>query len=314
MGARLRIGEVARRTGLSPDVLRAWERRYGIPRPDRTRGGFRLYPVEEVERLVRMRALVASGLAPAEAAQAVSTLSPASGTEGPPLRELTEALERALERFDEGAAQAAIDRLLASFGLETVLAEALLPVLRRLGDRWASGEITVAQEHFAASLIRGRLMGLAVGWGNGSGPLALLACPEGELHDLGLLILGVSLGRRGWRIVFLGADTPIPTLAETAEELRPDAVVVAITVTEVHPRDVASLRSLGRRHPLHLAGPLAGTLASRVGAGVLSGDPIDAARSLATFGSDRGAGPSSPGARRGSRRPGRRTGSSAGRA
>lgn len=284
MEARLRIGEVARRTGLSPDVLRAWERRYGIPRPDRTRGGFRLYPVEEVERLVRMRALVASGLAPAEAARAVSAWSPAPVAAGPPLRELTEELERALARFDEAAAQAAIDRLLASFSLETVLAEVLLPVLRRIGDRWASGEITVAQEHFAASLIRGRLMGLAVGWGNGSGPLALLACPEGELHDLGLLILGVSLGRRGWRIVFLGADTPVPTLAETAEELRPDAVVVAITVAEVHARDAAALRSLGRRHPLHLAGPMGGTLASRVGAALLPGDPIEAARSLAKLG------------------------------
>jgi DNA-binding transcriptional MerR regulator len=284
---RFRIGEVARRTGLSPDLLRAWERRYGVPRPLRTEGGLRLYPVEEVERLSRMRALVDGGLAPAEAARAVAVTAPQPGR--PPLRELMAALGEALERFDEGSAHAAIDRLLASFGLETVLAEALLPTLRRLGDRWASGAITVAQEHFAASLIRGRLLGLARGWGDGAGPLALLACPEQELHDLALLIFGIALWRRGWRIVFLGADTPVGTLAGTADELGPGAVVLATTVAPIPPRDAAVLRSLGRRHPLHLAGPLAEALAPRVGGSVLRGDPIEAARALA---------PARPGRRR----------------
>lgn len=278
----LRIGEVARRTGLSPHVLRAWERRYGVPRPARTEGGFRLYTAEEVERLERMRALVARGLAPAEAARAVTAPLSRLELERPPLRALVVGLEEALERFDEGGSHAAIDRLLASFGLETVLAEALLPVLRRVGDRWASGEITVAQEHFAASLIRGRLMGLARGWGDGAGPLALLACPEDELHDIALLIFGIALGRRGWRIVFLGADTPVGTLARAADELHPDAVVLAITVAEIPSGDVATLRSLGRRHPLHLAGPLAGTFAPRTRGSVLPGDPIEAARTLAS--------------------------------
>ncbi len=285
MEARLRIGEVARRTGLSPDVLRAWERRYGIPRPVRTEGGFRLYPLEEVERLERMRALVTSGLAPAEAARAVASAGPEP--DGSPLLRLATDLNDALERFDEGAAHAAIDRLLASFSVQTVLAEAIVPALRRLGERWAAGEITVAQEHFAASLIRGRLMGLARGWGEGAGPLALLACPEDELHDLALVIFGVALGRRGWRIVFLGADTPVGTLSRAADELQPDAIVVAVTVVEVPPGDASALRSLARRHPLQLAGPLAEPLATRTGASVLPGDPVEAARALAASGARR---------------------------
>ena len=89
------------------------------------------------------------------------------------------------------------------------LSEIVMPYLRDLGDRWERGEVTVAQEHFASSVLRGRLLGLARGWGRGIGPRALLACAPGEQHDLGLIAFGLALRAHGWRIEYLGADTPL---------------------------------------------------------------------------------------------------------
>ena len=92
-----------------------------------------------------------------------------------------------------------------------MLSEVILPFLHRLGVRWAAGRTSVAQEHFASNVIAGRLRSLARGWGQGVGPRAILACPPGELHDLGLLCFGLVLREHGWRITYLGADTPIAT-------------------------------------------------------------------------------------------------------
>ena len=285
---RLRIGEVARRVGISPHVLRAWERRYGVPRPLRTDGGFRLYPAEEVARLRRMRSLIDGGFAPAEAARVVrASPSPAPS---PPLQELAQRMELALDRYDERGAHEAIDRLLASFSVWTVLAEVFLPYLRRLGERWAEGEVTVAHEHFGASVIRGRLLGLARAWADGPGPTALLACPAGELHDLGLLVTGVALGQLGWRVVFLGADTPAATLAQAAEEVSPDVVVLAVREARLRPGEREEYRRLAGRRPLLLGGPAARRLAARLGAKPLKGDPVAAARALAA-GAPPGPGP-----------------------
>ena len=99
--------------------------------------------------------------------------------------------------------------------------------MRQIGYRWESGEISIAQEHFATGVIRGRLLSVARNWGAGTGPLALLACPPGESHDLGLISFGLVLHSRGWRITYLGADTPIDTVSQAVGDLHPDAIVLA---------------------------------------------------------------------------------------
>ena len=106
----------------------------------------------------------------------------------------------------------------------------LVPYLRELGERWARGDATVAQEHFASNLLRGRLLGLARSWDLGAGPRAVLACAEGELHDLPLVCFGLALRARGWRISYLGSDTPVASLVEAARTLEPEAVVVSGTI------------------------------------------------------------------------------------
>ena len=130
----------------------------------------------------------------------------------------------------------------------------ILPYLRELGDRWERGEASVAQEHFASIVIRGRLLALARGWDRGVGPRALLACAPGEQHELGLIVFGLALREHGWRITYLGADTPIETLARSGGAAGPRGVVViALTPERLDPiRD--ALEELASRARLLLAG------------------------------------------------------------
>src|SRR3954469_9186039 len=190
--ARVRIGELSDRVGESPTLLRAWERRYGLLSPVRTAGGFRLYGAEDERRVRAMQALLATGVSARQAAEAVLS-APAGGVPAPRAPPSTDSgggiesqrsrLAQTLGRFDDAGAHAVLDRLLAELGAQTVISEVIVPYLVALGDRWADGTATIAEEHFPTSLIRGRLLGLARGWDGGSGPRALLACPSGELHE-----------------------------------------------------------------------------------------------------------------------------------
>jgi len=282
----LRIGELSRRVGVSPELLRAWERRYGLLRPTRSQGGFRLYSTADEQRVRRMLALQQQGLSPAVAARTVAGEADAAddASAAVPAEALRQALAEALDRFDEAAANRAFDRALGTLSLDTLLREIVLDYLTDLGERWSAGQATVAQEHFATNVLRGRLLGLARDWGQGGGPLALLACPPGELHDLGLICFGLALRARGWRIAFLGADTPIDTLTQTADDLHPDLVVLSATTQQRLSRVRSELRELSETTRLAVAG--AGTtdaLAASVGAELLNGGPVSqAARIVAT--------------------------------
>jgi DNA-binding transcriptional MerR regulator len=280
--AQRRIGEMARRVGVSPELLRAWERRYGLLEPVRTEAGYRLYSEEDERRVREMLRLVDSGVSPQQAARSVRSSAPVA-VAGPPGRSPdaeADELTQALARFDEAAADAALDRVFAVYSLEAVLGRVILPVLDDLGDRWADGRATVAEEHFASNLIRGRLLGLARGWDAGTGPRAVLACPAGERHDLGLIAFGLALRSQGWRITFLGADTPAESLADTVRLLRPAVVVLSAATAE----PFSQLPAIAGVPPARLAvGGRGATaeLAERAGAELLEADMFAAAGQLA---------------------------------
>ena len=151
--ATLRIGELARRSGVSADLLRAWERRYALLTPVRTAGGYRLYSADDEARVRSMQAHLAQGLSAAEAARLVRDATAPAPQNGAPA-DLAAALWSALDGFDDAGAQAAFDRLVAAFSIEAVAETAILPYLRTLGDRWRDGDASVAQEHFATGLLR----------------------------------------------------------------------------------------------------------------------------------------------------------------
>ena len=280
----IRIGELAKRAGVSPGLLRAWERRYGLLAPTRSDGGFRLYAVEDVARIRRMRELIDGGVSAAEAAAtargAIAAGAPAENVTVP--AELTEALATALYALDETAAHAAIDRILGAVTLETFVAGVVLPILREVGDRWARKVTTVGHEHFATTVLRGRLLGLARGWDHGAGPRVALACLPGELHDVGLVVFGILLWRNGSRILYLGQDTPLDVLVEVARREHCALAVVSSVESSRFVGLAAALRKAARAVPIAIGGAGANAeIAKRTGTRLLAPDPRTAAHEIA---------------------------------
>jgi len=280
----VRIGELAKRTGVSPELLRAWEQRYKLLQPTRTPGGFRLYSAADEARVQRMQSLVSGGLAAAQAARLILSGEPAPRTVSASATisdEEAANLTASLDRLDEQAANTALDRLFSAYTVETVLQDVVLPYLHRLGERWEAGEISVAQEHFASNLLRGRLLGLAQGWGQGQGPGAILACLPGEQHELGLLAFGIALRRRGWRITYLGTDSPIGAVADTARSVLP-AVVVLLSMNPDNFLDhTHEIAKLANQVQVVIAG-LGATpeVARKTQTRVLDQDPVSAAQTI----------------------------------
>jgi DNA-binding transcriptional MerR regulator len=278
----LRIGELARRTGVSPELLRAWEQRYGLLQPSRSAGGFRLYSEEDERRVRATTTLIGQGLSAAEAARrALAEAGEALDTDRPLIGRLSADLRSALDAFDTQRAHAGFDELLASVSVDTVLRDVLIPYLGELGERWERGQASVAQEHFASNLIRGRLLGLSRDWGSVAGPTVILACPPGEEHDLALIMFGIAVSRRGRRVLFLGADTPVETLRDAVDTAKPSAVVLATSDAGVISENARLLRELARETRVLLCGAGATREAvAAIGAERLEGDPVTAAEGL----------------------------------
>ncbi|HET7356341.1 MAG TPA: MerR family transcriptional regulator [Nocardioidaceae bacterium] len=281
MDGALRIGELARRTGVSRELLRAWELRYGLLRPSRTAGGFRLYTTSDENRVHRMTQLIAGGLSAAEAARQAAAVDDTEAAVPPSaVEDLADRLRTALDRFDGPAAHGALDLLLASVSLDVVLADVVIPYLRDLGDRWAAGRASVALEHFASHLLRGRLVALARDWGAGDGPSVLLACLPGEAHDIGLVIFGLLVARRGWRVTFLGADTPLDTLEASVRTLRPTLTVLAAIEPGRFAAQAEAIRAIAALTKTAIAGIADEQAITHLGARPLRGDIVEAAASL----------------------------------
>jgi DNA-binding transcriptional MerR regulator len=277
----LRIGELSRRSGVSPELLRAWERRYGLLEPTRSAGGLRLYSPADVERVRRMQQHLAAGVAAAEAAALARRDHADEDVTAFQPKEARRELAAALEAFDEPAANATLDRLLSATTIDLLLSEVVIPYLHDLGERWERGEASVAQEHFASNVLRGRLLGLGRDWGRGVGPKALLACAAGERHDLGLIAFGLALRQRGWRIGYLGADSPPESIAGAARRFQPELVVISAVSGERFGQQAEGLRSLGRTHRVCLAGAGAAEVdGAKLGVELLTGDPVAEAERL----------------------------------
>ncbi len=286
--AWMRIGELSERTGVTPDLLRAWERRYGLLRPRRTEGRTRLYSAADEKRVRLMQRYIQGGLAPSEAAEMVTatrlTIRPGESVVIPPaeVARAHDAMHASLDRFDETSAQRALENLFATYSPLTVVRDVMVPYLREVGERWAEGHVTVAQEHFATNFLHARLLAFARGWDRGLGPRAVLACARGEQHTFGLISFGVALHQLGWRITYLGADTSVAMIEEAAEHVAPDLIVVFASAPDRMVDMADDLQALGARWPTAIAG--AGTtaaLARRHALRHLKGDPVTAAEGVA---------------------------------
>ena len=143
-------------------------------------------------------------------------------------------------------------------------------------------ETSIAHEHFASNVLGGRLRALSRGWGNGVGPRAVLACPPGERHEFGLLCFGLALREHGWRITYLGAETPLREITDALGELSPSVVVLS-AISEQRFLDASQeITVLAGRVRVGIGGAGAtSALAHRIGVELLAGDAVGEAAGLA---------------------------------
>lgn len=229
MTTGLNIAALSRRTGVAPDTLRKWEQRYRILQPTRTSGGQRRYTERDVARVDWLKARLGEGYRIGEAA---ALLGVASDTISSTPKECRDAILAAIGQADAPRLSLLLDQAFALHGVEELLTKIVEPVLVRVGEGWASGELTVAQEHLASEAIRTRLGNLLADVRGGVRGVAVLACAPGERHDLGLLMLAILLRADGWQVIYLGQDTPLEDAIGIADRLHADVLGISIAMAE----------------------------------------------------------------------------------
>lgn len=284
--ALFRIGELSRRTGVSVDVIRAWERRYGLLHPARNEANFRMYSQDDVARLRLMRHYMQQQVAPSRAAELVRRAHTAPmqdnpGVPGADVRAALRTLRESLESFEHAPAERLLRRLTGVFTPGIVFRDVVLPYLRELGERWECGEASVAQEHFASCFLEHWMLGWARRPRRAADRRAVLACLPGEHHSLGLTAFGVVLQDLGWSITFLGRDTPVAAVRSAADAVRADAIVLAAVMPEPLAAAEDALASLIDTHSLVIGGPaVTGEMCALPRPRLLPPDIVGAARAL----------------------------------
>ena len=263
-------GEVEQRTGIPATTLRQWERRYGLPNPQRSASGYRLYSQNDLAVVEFFKTRIAQGVTVSRVAQLYaleqSLPSAQRGSVSPVVSNTvsssatssnTVLSNTALSNAAQPAAQSRLPTLIAqlvdsttagdsptadkilaqayaTMSIESVVLELIQPSFVEVGERWHRNEITVAHEHQSSHYLRGKLHQLLELAGSPRhGPTVILACPPGEWHEIGALSIAIFLRRAGIRTHYLGANTPIPDLARFAREVRASAVMLSVSAPEV---------------------------------------------------------------------------------
>ncbi|MBO9361192.1 MAG: MerR family transcriptional regulator [Thermoflexus sp.] len=227
---------VVRKTGIRPDTLRAWERRYGLPHPHRTRGGHRLYSRRDIDIIRWLMAREAEGMRIGQAvalwraleAEGRDPLMARPTRPAPdPLAALRSSWIEACLRFDEEEADRILSEAFALHPVEQVCCEVIQAGLEAINDRWYRGEATAQHGHFASALVMRRLNALIAAAPPPIRPQRILiGCPPEESHAPPALLLTLLLRRRGWEVVYLGPDIPLWRLEEALAAIRPHLVVL----------------------------------------------------------------------------------------
>ena len=236
-----RIRAVADMCGITTATLRAWERRYGVPSPARTASSYRLYGDADIAVIKAMCELVNNGTSAAEAARAVLAARPAKAPEeAPELDPFEAARDRIVEatvRIDPDGIQLELNRALGLGSATTIYDSVLGPALRRIGELWHEGAITVGQEHLASQYVLGTLVDLLrLAQPSDSSRRVALACFADEDHVFGLYGVALRFTSWGYRTLMIGARTPPVAIARIVESLAPDAVALSAVVAPAPPR------------------------------------------------------------------------------
>ncbi len=239
MSAHYRIRVAAEMSGVSPLLIRAWERRHGVLEPKRTDSGYRTYSQLDIEVLRRLRELTDEGLAISQAAALLPTIRRELQGSAPIKQPVEAQLQRwqalvlqAAKRFDQAAVERTLDEAFRSMAPVNFYEELVAPLMREVGDRWHGKTLSVTEEHLISAVVREKLVTLFTRAPRRSKGHVVCACPPEEAHEFGLLGAALRFRHAGWKVTLLGAKTPVDQLIRVVETLSPD--LVAISLVETH--------------------------------------------------------------------------------
>jgi DNA-binding transcriptional MerR regulator/methylmalonyl-CoA mutase cobalamin-binding subunit len=244
------MGVVTLRTGLTADVLRAWEKRYGVVSPSRSSAGQRVYTDADIERLTLLARAVRGGRAIGQVAnlplrelqrmveqdaKALGAMSPPSTVSPTESRAMLQAAAlAAIERFDAVELESTLRGTALRLGIDETLDGVIGPLLVDIGARWHAGRLGPAHEHLATSVIRRTLSWMM---DTGTPPTMeralVVATLAGQAHELGAMLAAAAASSHGWRVVYLGANLPAREIGVAANHTRASAVALSF----VHPAD-----------------------------------------------------------------------------
>jgi len=232
----------ARLTGLSPELLRAWERRHGVVTPVRTAGGTRRYSASDLERLRLVKAAVDAGnrigqVAQLELAELKRRSEPTAERRAD--TQLDDILA-ALTALDGGACQRLLSLQLSALGPARFAREVAVPLVYEIGERWAKLELGIAQEHLGSGLLR-TLLGSALLPTATSllAPRVVFATPTGERHELGLLMAALTALGAGANPIYLGVELPVEDLLAAVTQT--DAAALALSLVTIPRSDAVRI-------------------------------------------------------------------------
>ena len=241
-----RIHRVAKLTGLSKDVIRVWERRYGLVKPSRSSNRYREYSDEEVALLRFVKAQMEQGATIGSlAAEGHDSLvarmriaTPISAEEQKPHERLLDDLIGSLDPLDKAGFERRLNGAVAVIPFEEAVQRILLPLQRRIGELWHQGRLNTAVEHYVTKIVQQKLFSvmnqLPV---NEFGPRVLIACPEGEAHEIGAQAVAYIAATKGCHVYYLGPNLPSSDLVTFCEKIKPNLVLLSLT--EIKPEDAA---------------------------------------------------------------------------
>jgi methylmalonyl-CoA mutase cobalamin-binding domain/chain len=258
------IAVVAERTGLSQDVLRVWERRYGAVNPSRGPGGQRLYSEADLERLALLRAATSAGRSIGQVArlptEAIAALvaddetararrAPSVPT-GPDVAHIIESALGFARSLDAQALDETLRRAVAGLGVSRFIDAVAAPLLRRVGDEWHAGRLTPAPEHLLSSILHDVVAGIMRSFPQRSGaPRVLIATPAGDRHALGAALVATAAAVEGWNVLYLGPDLPAQEIADAAIAANARVVALSVVYLDDSTRVLDELRALRSRLP-----------------------------------------------------------------
>lgn len=246
---------VAHLTGIRPELLRRWEKRYCLFKPQRAGNRYREFDEEDVQLLLYIRQQISQGRSIGElAAEGREALlsqlmpTPKSAVQAdPPLVTLLDELTGYIQHLNRTRLQTRLAECLVHYPFMTLLNTVVTPLMHRLGDLWTDGQVSIASERLITMLLKQRLLSMLQFTTPGpEAPLLLCACPPGEQHELGILTFAYAIQQDGWQVCYLGPDLPISELQRSCQLLQPALVALSLTYS------VASDQCLDLLHRLDM--------------------------------------------------------------